>query len=566
MQLFIGKLIIDEVARATPTATPAHVPYLVTLIVAQLLVLLLSNVAQQLNVMYSTLLGSVFIPALNDRILAKSNELDLEFFEDAEYYDALQRASQEASFRPLDILHSLINLVQGVFGMAAFIVVLAGFSAWAIVALLVGAAVALLTQVRFGLFEFLILDWQVPSVRKLQYLFGLLTRSDAAKEIRLFDLGDHLRGEHLHSMQEQLAAQAMLARKQVVQSSLTGGLGGLLFSIVYGALVLSAAQGQLSIGDLTLFAGAFQQSQTSLGFIVYSVTRIFATGLFLRNIEKFFSYQPKMQSGSYKPDTPALRDGLGLRDVSFTYPNQSHPTLHSINLDLEPGHVLAVVGENGAGKTTLIKLICRLYDPTSGEITLDGIPLRDYDTHALRARYGALFQDFVQYQSTAAENIGYGDIARKDDAQAVEHAAKRAGASGFIGELPQGYATLLGQLFRGARELSKGQWQLMALARAFFRDASIVILDEPTAALSPTKEQEVFEALRRNLRADQIGIIVSHRFSTVRLADTIIVIEGGTIIERGSHDTLMKLGGSYAQLYTIQASAYADAPPEGEAT
>lgn len=562
--LFIGKLIIDEVARATATGTPAQVPYLITLIVAQLLVLLISNVLQQLNVMFGALLGNAFVPALNDRILAKSNELDLAFFEDAEYYDALQRASQEAGFQPVSVLQSLINLVQGALGLVSFVIVLIGFSLWAIVALLVGAAVALFTQARYGLHEFLMLDWQVPAVRRLQYLFWLLTRSDAAKEVRLFDLGDYMRSDHTRGLHEQMGVKATLARKRVVQSSLTSSLSSVLFSIVYGALVLTAAQGQLTVGDLTLFVGAFQQSQTSLGFIVFSLAQIFAASLFLHNIEKFFSYQPKMHSGSYKPDTTALRDGLALRDVSFTYPNQSQPTLHDINLDLKPGQVLAVVGENGAGKTTLIKLICRLYDPTGGEITLDGIPLRDYDLHALRARFGALFQDFVQYQLTVAENIGYGDITRKDDAAAVEDAAVRAGASGFIGELPEGYATLLGQWFQGARDLSKGQWQLMALARALFRDASIIILDEPTAALSPSKEQEVFETLRKSLRADQIGIIVSHRFSTVRLADTIIVIEDGPIRERGSHDALMRLGGSYARLYTLQASAYAAAPQDAD--
>lgn len=558
IRLFIAKLIIDEVVRTTNTDVPPQVSYLVVLIVIELLIGLAQNALDKLSVMYGKLLGDVFIPSLNDQLLTKANQLDLSFFENAEFYDSLSRARQEASFQPIQILQNLIYLVGGIVGLMSLIAVLSGFSVWAIVALLIGAAVSLATQARLNVFEFLMLNWQVPAVRKLTYYFSLLTESSAAKEIRLFGLGDYFRKEHLRLLREQNAEKAGLARQRAMQGVLAGGLGSVIFSLVYGVLVLSTTQGHLSVGDLTLYSGAFQQSQFSLGFITMSLAQIYQAGLFLGNIEKLLSYEPKLRDGHIRPTATGLREGLSMHDVSFTYPGKDEPVLKHVNLNLTPGTVLAIVGENGAGKTTLIKLLCHLYDPTSGEIKLNGISLQDYDASALPAMYSAIFQDFTQYQATAMENIGYGNLSLKDDPEAIRAAARRTGADKFIQQLPGQYETMLGTWFDGARELSTGQWQLIALSRALIRRAPIVILDEPTASLSPTAELEVFQTLREALSKNQIGIIVSHRFSTVRLADKIIVLNDGEIKEQGSHDELMQMGGLYARLYTSQASAYAD--------
>jgi ABC-type multidrug transport system fused ATPase/permease subunit len=556
VNLYISKLIVDKVVDVVKNNAPEQITYLILLVLLEFIVSVCQNALEKLSLMFAKLLGDIFIPKLNDQILRKANELDLSFFETPEFYDSLSRAQQESGFRPIEILQHLIYITQGVFGLGAFVIILWGFSPLAVLALFAGAAISLTTQARLNVWEFFTLNWQIPATRKLQYLFWLLTNNITAKEVRIFGLGDQFREDHLHILQQQNAEKANIARQKTFEGVFTGILGGLIFSVTYGFLIIYAARQQLSVGDLVLFAGAFQQSQISLNYLALGIATIYQAGFFLNNVKRFLQYETKMTSGYLTVKDASLSKGIEVNNVSFAYPSQEQHAIKNVSFEIKPGEVMAIVGENGAGKTTLIKLLCRLYDPIIGEIKLGGISLKDYKLDSLRMMYSATLQDFVQYQATVKENIAYGFEEKKDDMTAIKNIAKEVGADEFINELPKGYDTVLGTWFEGGQELSKGQWQMIALARTLFRPAHIVILDEPTAALSPSAEVRIFQTLRDKLSNNQIGIIVSHRFSTVRLANKIIVLEKGQITEQGSHEELMKLEGMYSRLYKMQASSY----------
>lgn len=556
VNLYISKLVVDKVVDIVKSNAPEQITYLILLVLLEFIVSVCQNSLEKLSLMFAKLLGDIFIPKLNDQILRKANELDLSFFETPEFYDSLSRAQQESGFRPIEILQHLIYITQGVFGLGAFVVILWEFSPIVILALFTGAAISLTTQARLNVWEFFTLNWQIPATRKLQYLFWLLTNSITAKEIRIFGLGDYFRETHLRIFQQQNAEKANIARQKAFEGLFTSILGGLIFSVTYGFLIIYATRQQLSVGDLVLFAGAFQQSQISLNYLALGIATIYQAGFFLNNIKRFLQYETKMTSGSLTVKDASLSKGIEVNNVSFAYPSQEQHAIKNVSFEIKPGEVMAIVGENGAGKTTLIKLLCRLYDPISGEIKLGGISLKDYKLDSLRMMYSATLQDFVQYQATVNENIAYGFEEKKDDLIAIKNIAKDVGADEFINKLSKGYDTVLGTWFEGGQELSKGQWQMIALARTLFRRAHIVILDEPTAALSPSAEMRIFQTLRDKLSNNQIGIIVSHRFSTVRLANKIIVLDKGQITEQGSHKELMKLEGMYSRLYKMQASSY----------
>jgi len=384
----------------------------------------------------------------------------------------------------------------------------------------------------------------------------MLTGDVHAKEIRLFDLGSLFR-RRFRDLRQQLRRERIeiATRRSVAELVAEVGATVAVFAS-YAFIAYRTVHGAITLGDLVMYYQAFQRGQSFLQQMLSGLAGLYEDNLFLSNLHEFFDLKPKVVEAPHpRPIPQPMQTGIVFDHVSFQYPTGTRKVLEDINLTIRPGEVVALVGENGSGKTTLIKLLCRLYDPTSGTITLDGIDLRQFETTALRREISIIFQDYAQYHLTARENIWFGNVALPPDQEQIETAARHAGADEVITELPQGYETILGKWFEDGEELSVGEWQKVALARAFLRDAQIIVLDEPTSGLDARAEYEVFKRFRQ-LAAGRTAILISHRFSTVRMADRICVLEDGRIIENGSHTELVRLGGTYAHLFETQAQYY----------
>jgi ATP-binding cassette, subfamily B, bacterial len=487
---------------------------------------------------------------------AKSIQVDLEYYENAHYYDTLHRAQQEASYRPAQIVSGLVQTGQGlvsVLGIAGLLFSLH----WAIGPVLVVAALP--GAFARSTFARRLYRWEqkrTPAERQVWYYNRLLTEEPSAKEVRLFgfgrvfiqrfcDLRRQLRGERLHIDVGRAAAESTTALIEI------GAAFGLCAFMGYQALY-----GLLSVGDLVMYFQAVQRAQGFLGQILSSSSELYESQLFLSSLFAFLELQPKVAGPRRPVPLPRrMRDGIAFEQVSFQYPGSARKVLDNVSLTIRAGEHVALVGENGAGKSTLAKLLGRLYDPTAGIITLDGIDLRQFDIDALRSQISIAFQDYVQYQLTAAENIWLGNVASPPDPIRIAAAAHQAGAHDAISRLTHGYETRLGKWFDGAEELSIGEWQKVVLARAFLRDAPIVILDEPTSAMDARAEYELFQRFHQ-LTEGRTAILISHRLSTVRMADRIYVLENGRIAESGSHDELVSRGERYATLFETQAQHY----------
>ncbi len=555
-QLWIVKLIIDAIVAAI-NGIPISLMLIFGLVAAEGGLRILSILLQQINLVVQKRLNDQLSEKINDDILDRVNQLDLRFFETAEYYDSLARAQQDALYRPIEILLYSAQMLQSLLTLTALIIILLQFDPIIFIALFIGAFVSIFGQSRLAAWEFSVLDRQIPKTRKIAYLGALITNSGAAKEIRIFGLGNLFRTEYLQLLRKHNEEKCNVAHRRARIGLLSGTIGALIFAGVHLYLITATLRQDLSIGDLTMLTSTFFQSQIYLSSLIGTATALYQAGLFLNHLERFMSFSPGIVSPSEpQPIVHPLQRGLDLIDVCFRYPEAKDPVLRNINLSIQPGEIVAIVGDNGAGKTTLIKLLCRLYDPTHGVIMLNGVDIRLYDLDQLRRQYSVIFQDFVNYQAKVRDNIGYGYIPSLSDPELVEikNAAEKSGIHSFIQDLPRGYDTLVGKLFEEGHELSGGQWQMLALARALVRPATVVILDEPTASLSPGSEVAFFHHLKRSLSKDQIGIIISHRFSTVRLADRIIVLENGEIRETGRHEDLMAQQGIYARFYRLQAA------------
>ena len=556
-QLWIVKLIIDAIVAAI-NGIPISLMLIFGLVAAEGGLRILSILLQQINLVIQKRLNDQLSEKINDDILDRVNQLDLRFFETAEYYDSLARAQQDALYRPIEILLYSAQMLQSLLTLTALIIILLQFDPIIFIALFIGAFVSIFGQSRLAAWEFSVLDHQIPETRKLAYLGALITNSGAAKEIRIFGLGNLFRTEYLRLLRKHNEEKLNVAHRRARIGLLSGTIGALIFAGVHLYLITATLRRDLSVGDLTMLTSTFFQSQIYLSSLIATAAALYQAGLFLNHLEIFMSFSPGIVSPSEpQPIVHPLQRGLDLIDVCFRYPEAKDPVLRNINLSIQPGEIVAIVGDNGAGKTTLIKLLCRLYDPTHGVIMLNGVDIRLYDLDQLRRQYSVIFQDFVNYQATVRENIGYGYIPSLSDPELAEikKAAEKSGIHSFIQDLPRGYDTLVGKLFEGGHELSGGQWQMLALARALVRPATVVILDEPTASLSPGSEVSFFHHFKRSLSKDQIGIIISHRFSTVRLADRIIVLENGEIRETGRHEDLMAQQGIYARFYRLQAAS-----------
>lgn len=550
---YTGQLIVDEVIaaqRGLSTATDVA-RYVIVEAIIVAAIAMTSRVTSICQALLRARMGHV----VNVMILEKALTLDLQHFEDSDFYDKLTRARMEASSRPLGLVMRSFGLVQNLLALVSFAALLWGFSAWAPVVLLVAGLPAFLAETKFSGDAFRMMRRRSPERRKQLYLEHVIANDGHAKEVKLFELGPMLLGRYRETFDVLFDEDRRLTVRRGAWGVGLGLFGTALFYGAYAWIALSATGGGISLGQMTMYLLVFKQGQSAVSSILSATGGLYEDNLYLSNLYEYLDQAVAPASGSATSGiTPGA--GLAFENVSFTYPGASEPALRGVTFELPPGRALALVGDNGAGKTTIIKLLARLYEPTAGRILLDGRPLHEWDPQVLRSKVGAIFQDFARYQLQVGENIGAGDVRRFDDDARWAKAAHAGMADTFIETLGEGYRTQLGKWFPGGRELSGGQWQKIALARAFMReDADVLVLDEPTAAMDAEAEAEAFDRVRE-LARDKMIVLVSHRFSTVRMADEILVLGGGEVIERGSHESLLAAGGRYARLFTLQAQAY----------
>jgi ATP-binding cassette subfamily B protein len=555
--LYLTKLVVDAISAA---AQGADVPF------SDVLLLLgLAAAAGLLATLISVVSGLVTLAHGNrvtDRVLEslhrKSVEMDLRYYEDAAYHDSLHRAQQDAPYRPTAVLGNLLRVAQSgltVLGIVGLLVTIHWLLA---VFLFVAVIPALWVQIRYSERYY---EWQKRTSqldRHVGYLSYLILHPPPAKEVRLFGLGDVLAGRYRDLRRRLRSETIAMAKTRSLGDAFAQSVAALVVFGAFAYIAWRSYQGDLSIGDLVMYFGAVQRGQGAAQGLFAALGSLYEDNLFLTTLEDFMAVEPEVAAPpDPRPVPDPIRQGIALEGVSFRYPGSSRPLLEKIDLVIRPGEVVALVGSNGAGKTTIVKLLCRLYDPDEGRITIDGIDLREFDPVELRCEISVVFQDFVHFFLPARDNIWFGDVTRpREDASIIE-AAVTAGADPFLRELRRGYDTVLGPLFSEGEELSIGEWQKVAIARAFFHEAQLLVVDEPTSALDALAEAELFEKLRDLVRG-RSTVLISHRFSTVRMADRIYVIDDGKILESGSHEELMLLGGKYASLFRMQAAPYRD--------
>ena len=540
-----------------PGLTFSAVGMIVFLAVLQLIIFAVSALLNTLRNISQQLLQNSVSMRIQLMVMEKAASLDLQFYEDPASYDLLRRAQNDSINRPVLMIATAFGLLQTLLTLVTMIALLFGVS-WILAAVVIISPIpAFIADTRYGWRGYNIARWGSRLLRRMNYMVNLVTTDSFAKEVKLFGLG------HYFIERYRLIASAFYdtQRSQVVRRYMTGfalgNISTLVTSITYLYIALQAIAGRLSLGALTAYTQAAVQVQNSIQSVLSGFSGMYEHNLYLNNLVELMAKEPSMPVASQPVPVPQpLRGEIRFENVTFAYPGSETLALDNVSFTVKAGETLAVVGRNGAGKTTLFKLICRLYDPSQGRILIDGVDLRDFDPAELRRQIGAMFQDYVDYQATAAENIGLGslpDIANRD---AVVSASKQAGSDELIAKLPAGYDTALGKWFDAGVNLSGGEWQKVALARAFMReDARILLLDEPTSALDAQAEFDLFERLQ-SLTHGRTAVYISHRFSTVRRADRIIFLEHGRLVEEGTHEELMRLNGRYAKLFRMQAAAY----------
>jgi len=552
--LAITKLIIDGIVHAV-SAHQAVPPRFWWLVAAEFSLAVLNSILARTIDYSDSLLADKYTRYVSIRVMDHAASLDLLAYEDPVFYDRLERARVQATDR-LVMIQAVGRLVQQAITTVTLSISIMFFSPWLMLLLIVGVVPAFLGESHFAFLGYAKNFRQTPIQRQLDYLRVLGGSKEAAKELKLFGLKDFLRERFTKLADGVYEENIALSRRKLIAGSVLTAIGTMGYYAAYAFVIWRTVAGALSIGTLTFLTGAIQQASSNIEQIFSTLAAIGDQALFLTDLLAFFKMEPTIRS---KPNAlPAPRPivrGFEFRNVCFSYPGNSRLILDHINFHLHPQERLALIGENGQGKTTIVKLITRLYDPTEGQILLDGIDLRDYDLEDLHKIMGVIFQDFMRYEMTARDNIAVGRVEEINNIELLEAAAQKSMAHPTITRLPQGYEQMLGRRFEHGVDISGGEWQKVALARAYLRDAQLLILDEPTAALDARSEFEVFHRFAE-LTAGKMALFISHRFSTVRSADRIIVLANGRIAEEGSHDQLASLGGRYAEMFEMQASSY----------
>jgi ATP-binding cassette subfamily B protein len=562
--LWVGKLIVDEVVRAINLhASGAPIPWsrLALLLGIELVIALVGEGLSRVSALLESLLGDLFANRTSVQLMRHAATLDLEQFENAEIYDKLERARRQTVGR-IGLFTMLLATLQDLITLVSLSVALAVYVPWLLVLLVVAVLPSLLGETHFASLGYSLLYSWTPERRTLDYLRYIGASDISAKELKLFGLSDFLVGRYDRLSQEFYEANKALSVRRSVISTLLAAVGTLGYYGAYAVIIYltvvghESRAGVFTIGVLTFLAGSFRQSRDLIQRILLSLAQIFEQALYLDDLFTFLELQPaiRLQPGA-RPVPQPIRTGFVFEGVGFKYPGSEQWAVRGLDFALAPGERIALVGENGAGKTTLVKLLARLYDPTEGRILLDGVDLKEYDIESLRWNVGVIFQDFVRYDFLLKENIAVGNIERVADQPAIRTAAERSLADSVVQRVTGGYDQMLGKRFEGGVDLSGGEWQKVALARAYMRDAQLLILDEPTAALDARAEYEVFLRFSE-LTKGRMAVLISHRFSTVRMADRILVLKGGQLVEQGTHEALLGLGGLYSELFQLQAAGY----------
>lgn len=557
LTLYLIKLTVDAVASgiSSPDKVAAFNQVMILICLTGIVTLITAGFRSLSDVVRENQ-SQLVTDHVSDLIHRQSAAVDLAYYENPSYFDTLHRAQQEATYRPNHVVQALTQLGQNGISLIA----LAGllfYLHWSIAFILFIAVLpGIMVKIRHAnrLYE-----WQSRSTeteRKTNEYHWMLTGEAHAKELRLFGLGGLFRKRY-RDLREKLRRERLQLSKSRSAFDLIAQAGAI--AALFGMLAFVALRtinGQITLGDMVMYYGAFQRAQAHLQNIMGGLAGLYEDSIFLNHFHAFMDLQPQAATSHKSMAVPhPMREGITLEHVSFRYPSTDKAVLRDVTLMMKPGKVVALVGDNGAGKTTLAKILCRLYDPQNGRIAMDGIDFHDFDIDALRREITMIFQDYVHYPFTAKENVWIGDVNLHPDDERIRLAAKLSGADGIIRQLPHGYETTLGYRFEGGTEISIGEWQKVALARAFLRDAQLIILDEPTSSLSARMEEEIFQSFRKLLKG-RSALVISHRFSTVRMADLICVMEEGCITEQGSHEELLRLGGYYARMYEIQSKYY----------
>ena len=548
--VYVGKRIVDAVVAHSREATLHWVLIELALVVTLALV-------QRGLALTRSLLGARLGIDINVAILEKALGLELRWFEDPEFYDKLTKARREASSRPVALVTESFLLIQNVITLIGYGTFLIQFSGWAVLGLFAATIPATLAEMRYSKVAFRVRNWRSPESRRLLYLEYLLANDEHAKEMKLFGLGP-LMLERYRTLAEQFYAEdKKLAVKRATITHSLSLLGTIAFYGAYASMALLAAAARLTIGNMTLYIASFRQGQQSFQSVLAGIGNIYEHNLYMSNLFEYLAIASAANVPLALPTSTGEGDGeIRFENVGFRYPDKDVWAVRNIDLTIKRGESLALVGENGAGKTTLIKLLTGLYTPTEGRITLDGRSIEDWNKDALRRRFGVVFQDFNQYQLNVRENVGLGSVDHMHDEPRIERAVDQGGARELVKDLKGGLDAPLGRWFQDGTELSGGQWQKVALARAFMREeADILVLDEPTAALDAEAEHAVFTRFRE-LAKGRTTIVISHRFPTVRMAQRIVVLEKGHVVESGTHDALVAMGGRYARMFALQAEGY----------
>jgi ATP-binding cassette subfamily B protein len=558
---WVSKLVIDGVVEAInrgddPGGNQSWVNYVVVLVLIQFGLAAGSSLLQTIRNINQQALQELTARRIQLMLMQHANRLDLSFFENPEFYDTLQQAQREAGYRPTAMVEQMFGLVRSLITFLSMVALITSLG-WVVAVLALLAPIpSFIASSRYGWQGFLMSRRQSPDRRRMSYYLDLLTRDTYNKEIKLFGLGDFFIKLWNEIAERFYKENRSLVKRRYMAGFTWGSLSTIVTSGTFLYVALQVIARRLTLGDLTFYSQAVGQVQSSLSSILDGLSGMYENSLYLTNLYDFLDYDPLVKS----PTTPRklalpLKQGLEFRNVTFTYPGKTEPALRDVSFTIKPTEAVALVGQNGAGKTTIVKLLTRLYDPDAGQILLDGIDIREIDLADLHATIGVIFQDYVTYYFSARDNIGVGRLGEMGNQEMVEQSAGKSGADSVIEKLPKGYDTMLGRWFDDGYQLSGGEWQKVALARAFMRDAEILILDEPTASLDARAEYEIF-ARMKELTRGKMAVFISHRFSTVRLADRIFVLEGGIISEAGTHEDLLSLDGTYAELFNLQAAAY----------